>query len=412
MTYSITTRTTPHRYPERVAYDRDAAWEVLDESYVCHLGFTVDGAPRVLPTLFVRADDTLYVHGSTGSGPLLAARGPEGLPVCVTVTVIDGLVLARSQFHHSANYRSLVAYGTARLVTDMATKRKAMDALVEKIGPGRGTHTRPPTVGELAKTAVLALELSEVSVKRRAGGVSEDDEDLALPYWAGVVPLTLVHGDAIADTGVTVPAPDYIRTRSPWLEPVPLRGEHVTLEPLALDHAAELFAALDDEEAHRHMTRPRPRDIAGMAVLIDEMLRDPAAGNVSWLIRDARTGAAIGRTSYYGINEATETIAIGYTQMARSHRRTGANTETKLLLMTRAFETLGVGRVEWHVDIRNERSQDAVARLGATREGVLRRHKRRGDGTWRDTVLYAMTADEWPASRDRLFGRLAVGATG
>lgn len=408
--YPITARTTPSRYPERATYQRDVAYQLLDEAYVCHLGFVADGMPHVLPTLFVRSGDTLYLHGSTASGPLLAARGPDGLPVCVTVTAIDGLVLARSQFHHSANYRSAVAYGTARLLTDVAAKREAMDALVNKVGPGRSTHTRPPTPQELAKTSVLALELTEVSVKRRTGGVSEDEEDLALPYWAGVVPLRLTHGEAITDTGVTVPAPDYIRTRSPWREPAVLAGRLVTLEPLDTSHAAELFAALDDEEVHRHMTRPRPASVSEMAALIDEAYRETADGvQVAWLIRHTGTGEVLGRTSFYGINEGNRTVAIGHTQVARHAWGTGVNTEVKLLLLRRAFETLGAGRVEWHVDTRNERSQAAIDRIGATREGVLRRHKQRGDGTWRDSVLFAMTADDWATCQDQLLNRLAAG---
>ncbi len=150
--YPVTERTTPHRLAERVSYDRAAAHSILDEAFVCHLGFTGPDGPRVLPTLFVRIDDTLYVHGSTGSGPLLALR--EGGPVCVAVTLLDGLVLARSQFHHSANYRSVVVHGDAVVVRDEPTRRRAFDALIDKVGPGRSRDTRPPTGKELAATAV------------------------------------------------------------------------------------------------------------------------------------------------------------------------------------------------------------------------------------------------------------------
>src|SRR6185312_7880018 len=139
--YPPTARTTPNRSRDRMSYDREAAHAVLDEAYHCALGFTVDGEPRVLPTLHVRIGDTLYLHGSTGSRPLLAARG-DGLPVCVTVTLLDGLVYARSQFHHSANYRSVVALGTARLVTDDQEKSAMLTALVEKVGAGRSTDSR------------------------------------------------------------------------------------------------------------------------------------------------------------------------------------------------------------------------------------------------------------------------------
>jgi RimJ/RimL family protein N-acetyltransferase/nitroimidazol reductase NimA-like FMN-containing flavoprotein (pyridoxamine 5'-phosphate oxidase superfamily) len=401
----------PSRYPDRVVDDRDAAYALLDEEYICHFGTVVDGEPRVLPTLFVRVDDTLYLHGSTAARWMLAARG-DGLPISIAVTSIDALVLARSQFHHSANYRSLVAHGIARLVTDETVKRSSLTALVEKIGTGRSDHTRPPTAAELAKTAVLALDLTEMSLKRRTGGVGDDEADLALPYWAGVVPLATTHGYAETADGVTVDAPSYVRARSPYFQEVTLRGAHVVLEPLRASDAAELFTALDDEEVHRHLTMPRPTDVAGMAALVRRSLDRLAAGTfLPFTTRDAVTGEVVGTTSFYDINPDFESIAIGATQISRSRWRTAVNTEAKLLMMAYAFETLGVGRVEWHTDIRNVRSQAAIERLGATREGVFRRHKRRGDGTWRDSIMYAMISDEWPAAKERLAARLATGHT-
>jgi len=423
MTYPKTALTTPRRYPERATYDRHVAHQLLDGAYVCHLGFVVDGAPRLLPTLFVRVGDTVYLHGSTAATPLLAARGPDGLPVTVAVTVVDGLVLARSQFHHSANYRSLVAHGTARLVTDPEAKRAAMDALVDKVGYvlagrraaedagwRRSTHTRPPTRAELAKTAVLALELEQVSVKRRAGVVADDEEDLALPYWAGVVPVATGYGPPLPDAGVTAPPPPYLPlATSPWHTAAPLAGVSVRLEALAPEHAKDLFAALDDAEAWRHMTVPRPRDVEEMAALVDAAIADPA--RVAWVQLDAVTGEVIGTTSYYAISEAAETVAIGWTMVAPSRWRTAVNTEAKLLLLRHAFDTLGAGRVEFHTDVRNTRSQAAIERIGGVREGVHRRHKRRGDGTWRDSVVYAITVDEWPMVRTRLVSRLAAGHT-
>jgi nitroimidazol reductase NimA-like FMN-containing flavoprotein (pyridoxamine 5'-phosphate oxidase superfamily) len=211
--YPVTTRTTPHRLAERVSYDRPTAHAILDEALVCHLGFATPDGVRVLPTLFVRIDETLYVHASTGSGPTLALR--DGGPVCVTVTLLDGLVLARSQFHHSANYRSVVAYGDAVVVADEVTRRRVFDALVDKVAPGRSADTRPPTSKELAATAVLAVGLSEVSVKVRAHGVVDEPADLALPYWAGVVPLRLTPGRPVPDAGVQVPVPGYLRRPHP-----------------------------------------------------------------------------------------------------------------------------------------------------------------------------------------------------
>ncbi|MEV4757624.1 bifunctional pyridoxamine 5'-phosphate oxidase family protein/GNAT family N-acetyltransferase [Micromonospora sp. NPDC049559] len=406
--YPQTLRTTPNRRRDTTDYRRATAHALLDEAYHCALAFTVDGEPRVLPTLHVRVDETLYLHGSTGSRPLLAARDPDGLPVCVAVTVLDGLVYGRSQFHHSANYRSVVAHGTARLVTDEAEKLAVLTALVEKVGRGRSADSRPPSRRELAETAVLALPLREVSVRARVGGVREEEADLALPHWAGVVPLRLVPGVPEPDAGVTAPLPDYLRPpRSPWLTPAPLRGTHVLLEPLDPSHADALYAATRDEEVWRHLGHRRPRDRDETAEIIAEALRAAHRGErVPWVQRSADTGEVIGTTSYYEVDEARRAVAIGHTFLGRPWWRTGVNTEAKLMLLTRAFEKLGAVRVVWHTDIRNERSQRAIERLGARREGVLRMHRLRPDGSWRDTVQYALTVDEWPTAQAALRKRL------
>jgi nitroimidazol reductase NimA-like FMN-containing flavoprotein (pyridoxamine 5'-phosphate oxidase superfamily) len=199
----------PIRHPERIVADRDAAYAVLDEALICHVGVVVDGRPHVLPTLFVRVDDVLYVHGSTAARILAAARsGP--LPVCVTISVLDGLVIARSAFHHSLNYRSVVVHGDARLVTDVATKSRMLNALVDRVGTARSAQCRPPATKELAATSVLAVDLradtTDVSLKARAGGPVDDEEDLASGYWAGVVPVRLVTGTPEPACDLPVPA--------------------------------------------------------------------------------------------------------------------------------------------------------------------------------------------------------------
>ncbi|MEU7585029.1 bifunctional pyridoxamine 5'-phosphate oxidase family protein/GNAT family N-acetyltransferase [Micromonospora sp. NPDC049230] len=405
--YPPTARTTPHRSRDKMSYDRAAAHAVLDEAYHCALGFAVDGQPRVLPTLHVRIGDTLYLHGSTGSRPLLAARG-DGLEVCVAVTVLDGLVYARSQFHHSANYRSVVALGTARLVTDEREKLAMLTALVEKVGTGRSTATRPPSRRELAETAVLALPLHEVSVRSRSGGVREDEADLDLPHWAGVLPLRMTAGQPEPDAGVTAPLPAYLRTaRTPWHDPVPLHGEHVRLEPLELAHTDELHAATADAEVWRHLSVAPPTTPTATAEVINTALAAQHRGErVAWVQRCAATGAVVGSTSYYEIDPQRRSVGIGHTFLGRPWWRTGINTEAKVLLLSRAFDDLGAVRVVWHTDIRNLRSQAAIERLGATREGVLRMHRQRPDGSWRDTVQYAMTVDEWPKAQARLRERL------
>ena len=200
-TYPTTARTAGTRHRERIGYDRAAVHATLDEAVHCHVGFVVDGEPVVLPQLHARVDDDLYLHGSTGARALRAARD-GGLPVCVTVTLVDGLVLARSAFHHSINYRAVVVHGHAVEVTDPDVKRAALGALVDRVAPGRSAHVRGPSGKELAATTVLRFPLVEASIKTRTGPPVDDDEDLALPYWAGVLPLTPQRA------GTPEPAPD------------------------------------------------------------------------------------------------------------------------------------------------------------------------------------------------------------
>jgi RimJ/RimL family protein N-acetyltransferase/nitroimidazol reductase NimA-like FMN-containing flavoprotein (pyridoxamine 5'-phosphate oxidase superfamily) len=384
-------------------YERGTAHAILDEAYDCSVAFVIEGEPRVLPTLHVRVEDTVYLHGSTGGRLGLAARG-EGVPVCLSVTLLDGLVYARSHFHHSANYRSVVAMGTARLVTDPVEKRMAMTALVEKVGRGRAADSRPPTPRELAETALLALPLDEVSVRARTGGVVDDPGDLGLPHWAGVLPVRRVTGPPEPDAGVGAPAPDYLSgPRSPWRDSARMRGKHVALEPLAPSHVDGLVEALGDAEVWQFLSQNRPPDRDGMAALVTTAARQQWLGErVAWAQCDPVTGEVIGMTSYHDVNEEERSLAIGHTIIGRRWWRTAVNTEAKLMLLERAFEVLGAERVFWYTDIRNERSQRAIARLGASRDGVLRRHRLRPDGTWRDSVMFAMTADEWPEKAERL----------
>ncbi|MFJ1997466.1 pyridoxamine 5'-phosphate oxidase family protein [Streptomyces asiaticus] len=215
-TYPPTDRTVPTRSRERASYDREVVHAILDEGYVCHLGFIREGAPVVLPTLYGRVGERLYVHGSTGARPLRMAggsgAGEPGLPVCLTVTHVDGLVLARSAFHHSINYRSVVVHGTARPVTDPAERTAALDALVDHVVPGRAADSRPANAKELAATAVLRLDLEEVSAKVRTGGPNDDAEDLELPHWSGVVPVARAYGAPVPadDLAPDTPVPGYL----------------------------------------------------------------------------------------------------------------------------------------------------------------------------------------------------------
>ncbi|WP_051951825.1 pyridoxamine 5'-phosphate oxidase family protein [Actinacidiphila yeochonensis] len=211
--YPPSGRTDPTRARQRVSYDRALVHAVLDDGYLCHLGFVRDGAPVVVPTLYARVGERLYVHGSTGSRAVRDAGGAggEGRPVCLTVTHVDGLVLAKSAFHHSVNYRCVMVHGLAHEVTDPAERATALDAIVDQVVPGRAADSRPGNRRELAATAVVRLDLREVSAKVRTGGPNDDPEDVGLPHWAGVVPVTPFYGAVVpSDRGPRVEAPAYL----------------------------------------------------------------------------------------------------------------------------------------------------------------------------------------------------------
>jgi uncharacterized protein len=191
-----TTRTKLRRKPSRGSHDRSTIEAILDEALVCHVGVVDGGAPVVTPTLHARVGSTVYLHGSSASRTLRGARGVE---ICLTATLIDGLVLARAVMHHSANYRSAMVFGVGELVEDEGEKLRALEALVEKLVPGRWADARPPTARELRATAVLRLPLEEASAKVRSGPPLDDEEDMSLPVWAGVVGLRTVAAEPEPD---------------------------------------------------------------------------------------------------------------------------------------------------------------------------------------------------------------------
>ena len=194
------------RHPERGVYEREAIAAILDEALFCHVGFVVDGQPFVIPTIHARAGDVLYLHGSTACRMLRTVG--EGVDVCVTATLLDGLVLARSVYNHSMNYRSAVVLGRARAVDDADEKLAALEAIVEHVVPGRWQDARLPNEKELKATSVLALPLDEASAKVRSGPPKDFDDDVELPIWAGVIPLSLVAG-AAETASHDIPLPPY-----------------------------------------------------------------------------------------------------------------------------------------------------------------------------------------------------------
>jgi hypothetical protein len=209
--FAPTERTQVRRLPKRALYEREAVYRILDEGLICHIGFMAEGKPVVIPTGYGRRGDTLYVHGSSASR-MFRAMG-EGADVCVTVTLVDGLVLARSAFHHSMNYRSVVIFGKAALVEDPALKREALEVFTEHVARGRWQEVRQPSEKELQATTVLAIPLEEVSAKVRTGPPLDDEEDYALPVWAGVLPLHLTPQMPVPDGRLPkeIAVPDSVR---------------------------------------------------------------------------------------------------------------------------------------------------------------------------------------------------------
>lgn len=212
--YEPTSRTAVKRLPKRAAYDRETVYAILDEALVCHVGFSVEGQPFVIPTGYGRSGDRLYIHGSAASRMLKTIGA--GIPVCVTVTLIDGLVLARSAFHHSVNYRSVVILGTARPVEDPVEKMEALRIFTEHMIPGRWAEVREPNGQELKATDVLSIDLTEVSAKIRTGPPLDDEEDMEIQAWAGVLPLELAPGSPIDDPLLKpgIDRPDYVLSYS------------------------------------------------------------------------------------------------------------------------------------------------------------------------------------------------------
>ena len=209
-----TSRTRVVREPDRAVYEREDIYRILDEGFLCHVGFSVDGQPFVIPTSYGRKDANLYIHGSAASRMLRQMK--DGVPVCVTVTLLDGLVLARSIFNHSMNYRSVVVLGKAMLVDDPEEKLEALRILSEHIIPGRWNDIRQPNDRELKATSVLRLPIEEFSAKVRQGPAIDDEEDYSFPTWAGVVPIEMTVGEPIPDSRLVPPrdVPSYVKNYS------------------------------------------------------------------------------------------------------------------------------------------------------------------------------------------------------
>jgi uncharacterized protein len=208
MQIAPTDRTTIRRQAQRANYDRELIDALIDEALACHVGFAIDGRPWVVPTIHARVDDVLYLHGAVANHMLRSLAG--GIEACVTITLIDGLVLARSAFHHSINYRSVMIFGQMTFVDDPAEKDAALHALVEHVVPGRMVEARPPSEAELRKTSVLRLPITEASAKVRTDGPIDDADDLDLPVWAGQLPMSTTYGAPIPEPDSPAAVPAYV----------------------------------------------------------------------------------------------------------------------------------------------------------------------------------------------------------
>ncbi|MFQ5617048.1 MAG: pyridoxamine 5'-phosphate oxidase family protein, partial [Anaerolineales bacterium] len=215
MTFPKTPRSRIKRVPERGYYDRETIYDILDQGMICHVGIAPEGQPVVIPTLYARVGDEIVFHGAKASRLLKYMQ--NGGEVCVAVTLVDGLVLARSTFHHSINYRSVVAFGKGRLIDNEVEKMQVLEAISEQLLPGRWADARVPNPKEMKATTVVAVKIEEASAKTRTGPPGDDDEDYALPVWAGVVPIRQVNGQPEADPLLKngIPVPEYIQQAIP-----------------------------------------------------------------------------------------------------------------------------------------------------------------------------------------------------
>lgn len=195
--FNINNRNKIKRIPKRGHYDKATVYKILDAAFIGHVGFVIDGQPFVIPTAYGRKDDTIYIHGATTSRMLVELE--KGIPVCFTVTLVDGLVLARSLFHHSINYRSVVVYGTARII-DANETMEGLKVITESLVKGRWEEAREPNVKEMKATKIVAIDIEQASAKIREGGANDDKPDYELPIWAGVVPIHTTYGNAIPDS--------------------------------------------------------------------------------------------------------------------------------------------------------------------------------------------------------------------
>lgn len=208
---NVTEKTKVKRLAKRAVYDFEAISKILDDSFICHLGFVIDVQPFVIPTCFGREDDRIYFHGSVGSRMLKHIKTGPG--ICITVTNVDGIVLARSAFHHSINYRSVVIFGKAEEIIEPVEKTNALNVITEQIIPGRWNDVREPNEKELKQTSVFSIKISEASAKVREGGPVDENEDMNLNVWAGVLPLKIVPGNPVRDSALkeNIYFPDYIK---------------------------------------------------------------------------------------------------------------------------------------------------------------------------------------------------------
>lgn len=390
--YKPTARTTVRRLPKRAVYDVAAVHAILDEALVCHVSFAHEGGPVTLPMAYGRKGGTLYLHGSAGSRMLGALRG--GAPACVAVTLLDGLVLARSAFHHSMNYRSVVLFGRARELRDAAEKTAALCALTEHLTPGRWHDVRRPSKSELARTTVLAFPIEECSAKVRVGPPMDEEEDYARPTWAGVVPLRLETGPPLDDPRLLpgVALPGYLdASRRPETRVIPRRIDtpRLVLRPCAAEDALPFFALVDSNRRELAESLPktvkalRSAELAGPYVA--DALRRWSRGEAfayGAFLRDSAQPA--GQVQVKSVDWEVRSAELGYFLDAR---RQGAGLGREMVeAVVRALDEAGFRRQFVRVLPHNAASLGLARALGFSEEGRHRAEFLTGDGSLADVV--------------------------
>jgi RimJ/RimL family protein N-acetyltransferase/nitroimidazol reductase NimA-like FMN-containing flavoprotein (pyridoxamine 5'-phosphate oxidase superfamily) len=401
-TYSPTPLTRVRRGAKRAHYDTETIHAILDEAPVCHIGFVQDGQPFIIPANFARQDETLYLHGSTAGRLMHVIQ--TGQPLCVEVTLLDGLVFGRSAPNHSMNFRSVVAFGRGRAVSDEVEKLHALELIFEHFCPRRWQEVRPPDAKELEITAVVAIQIEQASAKVRRGPAGEESAvDLALPIWGGELPLRLQALEPLPDEH-TPPdrsvSPSIARQYRPNLQNVTeayprLETERLLLRPLSLEDAPFILKEWGDPVVTYYMRDEEPLQTLQDAYTMLQPLQTPEKmpGLKWWGIELKTEAQLIGTCGYYRWDKQHQHAEIGY-DLWLDYWGQGLMPEALRVLLQYGFDKMGLHRIEATTHVENLRSMRVLEKLGFQREGILRSFYYR-DGSFNDQSMFSLLKSEW-----------------